>query len=44
MKSLNLKNGFKLDHELYAFGKPNRPSTPIKDVVNSEYGNNAEVR
>ena len=31
-----------LPHEDFVYGLPNRPATPIKDVINSAYGNRAE--
>ena len=31
-----------LPHEDFVYGLPNRPSTPIKDVINNAYGNRAE--
>ena len=37
----NAVNDF-LDDDFY-FGKANKPSTPIKKVVNSDYGNAAEL-
>ena len=27
----------------FAYGKPNRPPTPIKEVINNDYGNRAEA-
>ena len=31
-----------LPHEDFVYGLPNRPATPIKDVINNAYGNRAE--
>ena len=37
-----LNREIKLPPENFAYGIPNRPSTPIKNVVNNAYGNKAE--
>ena len=43
-----LKRG-KLDRKIilpkegFTYGKPNRPPTPIKDIINNNYGNLAEI-
>ena len=36
------KRAIYLPPEDFAYGVPNRPSTPMKNVVNNEYGNVAE--
>ena len=33
---------YELPEEDFTYGLPNRPSTPIKDVINNAYGNRAE--
>jgi len=38
-----LKREIKLPPEDFAYGVPNRPSTPMKDVVNYTYSNRAEA-
>lgn len=43
MRSLALQKGaIRPEHEF--FGRPNRPSTPVKNVVNFDFGTSAEVR
>ena len=32
-----------LPKEGFTYGKPNRPPTPIKDIINNNYGNLAEI-
>ena len=32
-----------LPHEGFTYGKPNRPPTPIKDIINNNYGTLAEM-
>lgn len=32
-----------LPKEDFTYGKPNRPPTPIKDIINNNYGNMAEI-
>ena len=32
-----------LPKEGFTYGKPNRPPTPIKDIINNNYGNIAEI-
>ena len=32
-----------LPPEDFAYGKPNRPPTPIKEIINNDYGNRAEA-
>ena len=32
-----------LPKEDFTYGKPNRPPTPIKDIINNNYGNLAEI-
>ena len=34
----------KLSKGDYAFGKSNRPSTPVKDIISGDYGSIAEAQ
>lgn len=38
-----LNRKFYLPEEGFTYGKPNRPPTPIKDIINNNYGNRAEI-
>lgn len=51
-KNIDIKQKLKrgrLDRKIYlpkegfTYGKPNRPPTPIKDIINNNYGNLAEI-
>ena len=44
IKRGNIDRNIYLPHVDFVYGKPNRPPTPIKDVINNNYGNRAEIQ
>ena len=43
LKRGSLDRKIYLPHEGFTYGKPNRPPTPIKDIINNNYGTLAEM-
>ena len=44
LKRGSLNRKIYLPEEGFAYGLPNRPPTPIKDIINNNYGNLAEIK